>query len=104
MGAGAAPPSLPDFPCLPTPRPQSLAVNLTLEEYRATLQAASACASPQQASGGGGAAPTAASLPSLSHLSLSSAELEAMGLCSHCRYPCYLRWVLGQEWAAGVGA
>lgn len=64
---------------------QSLAVNLTLDEYRATLLTSSSV--QQQRSSGPAATPPA----TLSHLTLTSADLDSMGLCSHCRYPCYLR-------------
>ena len=92
---GPHPPSCP----LLSPRPQSLAVNLTLEEYRQTLLASAGLQqqlSTAPAGGGAGGAPVPAPAPaapstSLSHLTLTSADLESMGLCSHCRYPCYLR-------------
>lgn len=76
----------------PTLSLQSLAVNLTLDEYRHAVQASSlaeqlaSSAAPTGAAGGGAAAPAA----SLSHLTITSADLDSMGLCTHCRYPCYL--------------
>lgn len=39
----------------------------------------------------GAPAPAPAHAATLTHLTLTSADLESMGLCSHCRYPCYLR-------------
>lgn len=71
---------------------QSLAVNLTLEEYK---QLSGASLQGQVAPGGAppalaGAAAAAAPGSALSHLTLTSADLDSMGLCNHCRYPCYL--------------
>ncbi|KAL4422270.1 hypothetical protein ABPG75_008467 [Micractinium tetrahymenae] len=69
---------------------QSLAVNLTLEEYK---QLSSASLQGQVAAGGAPpaqAGAAAAAPATLSHLTLTSADLDSMGLCNHCRYPCYL--------------
>lgn len=71
---------------------QSLAVNLTLDEYKQTLVAASLAQqlADAPAPAPGAPAPAPAHAATLTHLTLTSADLESMGLCSHCRYPCYL--------------
>lgn len=71
---------------------QSLAVNLTLDEYKQTLVAASLAQQLADAPAPAPGAPPAGPAPAatLTHLTLTSADLEAMGLCNHCRYPCYL--------------
>ena len=72
---------------------QPLAVSLTLEEYRQSLMGSAGDRQAQQQAYEPSAAAAAGSGSSflLSHSSLSSVDLEAMRLCTDCRYPCYLR-------------
>ncbi len=69
-------------------------MNLTLDEYKQTLVATSLAQQLADAPAPAPGAPPPAPAPAatLTHLTLTSADLESMGLCSHCRYPCYLRW------------